>query len=147
VDIEIRSHNRTAIEAHPLAHRITLVEGSSVAPDTVAQVKGKIPPGSKVLVILDSNHTRDHVMQELEAYHDMVSEGSYIVATDGVMQMVHDSPRGKPTWKEDNPAQAAADFARRNTNFVIEQPPWLFNESALSSNVTHWPGAWLKRVA
>jgi cephalosporin hydroxylase len=86
-------------------------------------------------------------MQELEAYHDIVSQGSYIVATDGVMQMMHDSPRGEPSWKDDNPTNAAADFARRNPGFVIEQPPWLFNESGLSSNVTHWPGAWLKRIA
>jgi len=147
IDIEIRPRNREAIEAHPLAKRITLVEGSSVALETVAHVKGLIPPGAKVLVILDSNHTREHVAKELEAYHDIVPVGSYVVATDGVMMMVHDTPRGAPQWKEDNPTQAAVDFARQHPNFVIEQPPWLFNESELSSNITHWPGAWLKRIA
>lgn len=146
VDIEIRPHNRKAIEAHPMAKRITLVEGSSTAPDVVTQVKKLIPEGSKVLVILDSNHTKAHVAAELQAYHDLVSVGSYIIATDGVMSLVHDTPRGTHSWILDNPTEAAREFAGRNPNFVVEQPKWLFNESDLSQNVTHWPGAWLKRI-
>ncbi len=145
VDIEIRPHNRQAIEAHPLFKRIELIEGSSTAPEIVAEVKSRIPSGAKVLVILDSNHTKAHVAAELDCYHDLVSPGSYIVATDGVMSLVHDAPRGKPSWDEDNPIEAAKEFAAKHPEFVIEQPPWLFNESTLGRNVTHWPGAWLKR--
>lgn len=146
VDIEIRPHNRAAIEAHPLFKRITLVEGSSIDPAIVSHVKSLIPGGSKVLVILDSNHLRDHVRGELDAYHDLVSPGSYIVATDGVMHMVADVPRGTPTWITDNPTQAAKEFAAVHPEFVIEQPAWAFNESSLTENITHWPGAYLRRL-
>lgn len=147
VDIEIRPHNRTAIEAHPLAGLITLVEGSSTDPDIVAQVRALVPPGQTTLVILDSNHSHAHVLAELQAYADLVTPGSYIVATDGIMQDLADVPRGQPGWADDNPTRAAADFAQDNPRFVIEQPQWPFNESELQANVTHWPGAWLRRVA
>ncbi len=146
VDIEIRPHNRSAIEAHPLFKRISLVEGSSVDATIVAQVKSQIPQGSRVLVILDSDHSRAHVNAELDAYHDLVTLGSYIIATDGVMSAVADVPRGNPSWVTDNPTQAAKDFAAKHPEFIIEQPSWNFNESTLTENVTHWPGAWLKRI-
>lgn len=147
VDIEIRPHNRTAIEAHELAPMITLVEGNSVAPDIVAQAAAEIRPGDTVLVILDSNHSREHVTAELEAYQHLVTPGSYIVATDGVMRDVHDVPRGVPEWILDNPAQAADDFVAKHTGFIIESPPWRFNESDLDKNITGWPNAWIKRKA
>ena len=95
VDIEIRPHNRAAIEAHELASYITLLEGNSTNPEIVSSVKSRIQPGESVLVILDSNHTKAHVLHELDAYHDLVSLGSYIVATDGSMRDLHDVPRGK----------------------------------------------------
>ena len=146
IDIEIRPHNRQAIEAHPLNDRITLIEGSSTAPDIVAQVKALVQPGEKVLVILDSNHSYAHVMAELQAYACMVTPGSYIVATDGIMFDLADVPRGTPGWVTDNPTCAARDFAAQHPEFQIEQPGWPFNESELDQNMTHWPGAWLKRL-
>ncbi|MHC5009849.1 MAG: cephalosporin hydroxylase family protein [Planctomycetota bacterium] len=145
VDIEIRPSNREAVESHPLSHRITLVEGDSVAPDVVASVAGRIQADERVLVILDSNHTRAHVAAELEAYHRLVSPGSYLVATDGIMRDLSDVPRGDPGWKTDHPAAAAEAFAAAHDEFVLEPPPWPFNESALDANVTHWPSAWLRR--
>ncbi len=145
VDIEIRPHNRKAIEAHELAPMIKLVEGDSVAPGIVRQAAEDIRPGDTVLVILDSNHTREHVAAELEAYHALVTPGSYIVATDGIMRDVRDVPRGSPDWLMDNPAQAAEDFAARHPEFVIESPAWRFNESELDRNITAWPSAWLKK--
>ena len=145
IDIEIRPHNRAAIAAHPLSERITLIEGSSTAPDTVAQVKSLVQPGETVLVILDSNHTYAHVYAELEAYAHLVTQGSYIVATDGIMLDLADVPRGAQDWTTNNPTHAARDFAAKHPEFVIGQPPWLFNESALNQNITHWPGAWLQR--
>lgn len=147
IDIEIRPHNRAAIEAHPLSDRIMLIEGSSTAPEIVAQAKALVKPGETVLVILDSNHTYAHVHDELEAYAELVSPGSYIVATDGIMYDLADVPRGVPGWTTDNPTFAARDFAAKHPEFVIEQPVWPFNESALEHNITHWPGAWLKRVS
>lgn len=145
VDIEIRTHNRQAIEAHELFPLITLVEGSSVAPDIVRHVKSLVRDGETVMVILDSCHTKQHVAEELEAYHELVTPGSYIVATDGSMRELYDTPRGKPEWVWDNPSAAAAEFAERHREFVLEQPPWPFNESSLRENITHWPGAWLRR--
>lgn len=147
VDVEIRPHNRKAIEAHELAPMIRLVEGNSVAPEIVVRAAQEIEPGDTVLVILDSNHTRAHVAAELEAYHHLVTPGSYIVATDGIMRDVCDVPRGTPGWKEDNPAQAAEDFAASHPQFVIESPAWKFNESDLDKNITGWPEAWLRRRA
>jgi cephalosporin hydroxylase len=145
IDIEIRPHNRKAIEEHPLFDRITLVEGSSIAPETVAKAKGMIKPGEKVLVILDSNHLRDHVRAELEAYCDLVSPGSYIVATDGVMHEVADVPRGTQSWIDDKPTTAAREFAAVHPEFELTTPPFFFNESTLDFQITHWPGAWLLR--
>ncbi|MBP8285367.1 MAG: cephalosporin hydroxylase family protein [Rhodoferax sp.] len=145
IDIEIRPHNRVAIEAHPLSDRITLVEGSSTAPDIVQKVGAMVQPNEIVLVILDSNHTYEHVLNELNAYGKLVSRGSYIVATDGIMFDLADVPRGHSGWSTDNPMCAAADFATANPEFTIEQPSWPFNESELTKNITHWPGAWLRR--
>jgi cephalosporin hydroxylase len=144
IDIEIRAHNRVAIEMHPLSDRITLIEGSSTAPEIIAQVKSLVKPGETVLVILDSNHTYSHVYNELEAYAGLVNPGSYIVATDGIMYDLSDVPRGNPEWTTDNPTFAARDFAAKHPEFVIEQPAWTFNESKLDQNITHWPEAWLK---
>lgn len=146
IDIEIRPHNRAAIEAHPLSDRITLIEGSSTALEIVAQVKSLVKPGDTVLVILDSNHTYAHVADELKAYAEFVTPGSYIIATDGIMHDLADVPRGNPKWGTDNPTWAARDFAAKHDEFVIQQPEWLFNESGLDQNITHWPEAWLKRV-
>lgn len=145
VDIDIRPPNRRAIESHELFPYITLIEGSSVSPEIVAQVKALIQPQEKVLAIFDSNHTKHHVLRELEAYHDLILPGSYLVATDGSMKDLHDVPRGKTEWSWDNPCEAALEFISAHPEFELETPPWLFNESRLSENITHWPGAWIKR--
>jgi len=145
VDIEIRPYNRNAIAAHALFPYVTLIEGSSAAPEIVAKVKGMVQPGETVLVILDSNHTKQYVESELEAYHGLVTPGSYIVATDGSMKDLYDAPRGSPDWAWNHPAAAAAEFVQRHREFVLEQPEWPFNESGLTENITHWPGAWLRR--
>ncbi len=145
VDIEIRPHNRKAIEAHELSPLITLVEGDAVARETVGRVRSLLQPSEKVLVILDSCHTKAHVAAELEAYHGFVASGSYIVATDGCMKDLYDVPLGKPEWREDHPTAAAAEFAAKHPEFILEQPAWPFNESTLKKNITHWPGAYLRR--
>jgi cephalosporin hydroxylase len=147
VDIEVRPHNRTRLDAHPLRPLMTVIEASSTAPDTVASVKGLIGRDETVLVLLDSDHSYAHVMDELLAYAPLVTPGSYIVATDGIMRDLADVPRGKPDWARDNPARAAEDFAAKHPSFRIAEPPWRFNESALTGNVTHWPSAWLERIA
>jgi cephalosporin hydroxylase len=145
VDIEIRPHNRKAIEEHPLASSITLIEGSSTDDAIVGQVRASIRGGETVMVFLDSNHTKAHVAAELEKYAPLVTEGSYIVATDGIMEDLHDVPRGAVKWTTDNPSAAAREFAARHEEFLLEQPRWPFNESELDRNITHWPDAWLRR--
>jgi cephalosporin hydroxylase len=145
VDIEIRQHNRKAIEEHVLSPLIRLIEGSSTAQGTVREVQGLIGEDQTVLVILDSCHTREHVLNELESYAPLVSTGSYIIATDGIMKELWDQPRGNPEWAWDNPVNAAEEFVSRHPEFVIEQPEWLFNESNLASNITYWPSAFLRR--
>jgi cephalosporin hydroxylase len=147
IDVEIREHNRTAIEAHPLAGLITLIEGSSTDPATVERAREAIRPGETVLVILDSNHTRDHVRGELEAYAPFVTTGSYVVVMDGIMALVADTPRGRTDWVTDNPMTAVAEFAAAHPEFVVEQPSWPFNESDLRANITHWPDGYLRRTA
>ena len=145
IDVEIRPHNRKAIEAHELASYITLIEGGSTDPNVVARVRAFVRSGETVLVILDSCHTKEHVLSELEAYQGLVSRGSYIIATDGNMKDLSDVPHGDATWTWSNPCAAAAQFAELHPEFVIQQPAWLFNESQLTQNVTYWPDAWLLR--
>lgn len=146
VDIEIREHNRKAIEAHPMANRIDLIQGSSIAKETVDAVREKIKPGETVLVILDSCHEKEHVLKELDAYSSLVTQGSYLVATDGIMYDLHDVPRGKPDWSWNNPTDAAKEFAEKRKDFILQSPKWKFNESELDRNITCWPGAWLKKI-
>jgi cephalosporin hydroxylase len=145
IDIEIRPHNRRAIEAHQLYPLITLIEGNSVDPAVVDRVKALVRPGETVLVVLDSSHTKDHVLTELRGYSPLVSTGSYIIAADGIMKDLNDVPRGKSEWTWDNPATAVTEFAQEHSDFVLEDPAWPFNESELTDNVTHWPKGWLRR--
>lgn len=146
VDIEIRAHNRQAIEAHELSHRIGMIEGSSVDPGVVAQVVAACEGLETVLVILDSNHSYDHVLGELSSYAPIVTRNSYIVVCDGVMRDLADVPRAGTNWETNNPANAAEDFAASNPEFAIERPDWTFNESTLTTPVTHHPSAWLRRL-
>ncbi len=147
VDIEIRPHNRKAIEAHEMFPYITLIEGGSTNKSTIDQVEGLLEDTDKtVLVILDSCHSKAHVTAELEAYHSFVSPGSYIVATDGSMRDLHDVPRGTKDWVWDHPVAAAEEFVETNSAFSIEQPEWPFNESKLHKNITHWPSAWIRKT-
>ena len=147
IDIEIRPHNRQAIETHPMKKRIELLEGSSTAPEIVDQVQALVRPGEKILVVLDSNHTKDHVLNELRAYAPMVSIGSYIVATDGVMEQVKGAPRTDSDWDWNNPKAAAHAFVAEDKRFVIEEPGLPFNEGAVTKRVTYWPDAFIKRIA
>ena len=139
VDVDIRTHNRSVLEANPLSRRISLIEGSSVAPATAARVRNELRPDDAVLVILDSNHTRAHVAAELEAYAPMVTVGSFLVVFDGVMKILHDVPNGAPDWTDDNPDAAVRDFLARHPEFRVE--PY-YNRLM----ITHAPGGFLRRI-
>jgi len=146
VDVEIRRHNREAIVAHEMSPQITLVEGSSVDPATVSSVRSLIATGERVLVVLDSCHAKSHVLAELEAYGPLVSPGSYIVATDGIMEEVVGGPRTHSDWTWNNPRQAVLQFLESHPEFVVEEPPFPFNEGMITDRVTYWPSAFLRRV-
>ena len=146
IDIEIRPHNRKATEAHELSHLITLIEGSSIDPVIVERVSREVKPDDKVIVLLDSCHTKAHVLAELNAYAPLVTVGSYIVAMDGIMEEVVGAPRTQPDWSWNNPRAAAIEFVEKNPNFIIENPPIPFNEGTISKPVTYWPGGYIKRI-
>ena len=146
IDREIQPHIREALCRHPLAPRISLLEGDSTDPAVVSQVATRAGASGPVLVILDSDHTREHVYRELECYAPLVTKGSYIIAADGIMKDLYDVPRAQPAWKDDNPFEAVNAFAARHPEFRQQQPPWLSHDSPLTENVTYWPGAWLQRV-
>jgi cephalosporin hydroxylase len=145
IDIEIRPHNRKAIEEHPLAKRITLVEGSSTNPTVVAGVGRLIREGEIVLVVLDSNHTRDHVLAELQSYGPFVTPGSYIVVTDGILGDLAGIPGAPSDCAQNNPCEAIGAFLQHNSQFVAEEPALPFNEGILQDRVTYWPRAFLGR--
>ncbi len=146
VDIEIRPHNRQAIEAHEMFDRIAIIEGSSVDDAVVCEVRRQIQPSERGLVILDSNHTRAHVLAELRAYAEFVAVDSYIVACDGIMQEMVGAPRTSPEWVTDNPQSAVKDFLAGRDDFVLEEPAFPFNEGKITERVTYWPNAFLRRV-
>jgi len=121
IDIDIRPHNRREIEAHPLAHRIDMIEGSSIDPQVVAEVKRRAA-GKKCLVLLDSMHTHEHVLAELEAYSPMVGEGGYVVVFD---TCIEDFPanhfRDRPWDKGNSPKTAVWEFLKRTDRFEIDR--------------------------
>jgi len=146
VDVEIRQQNRLEIERHELANRIYLIEGDSVGGDTIKKVREYASRAEKVLVILDSDHSRSHVHEELRAYSKLVTPGSYIVACDGIMQTVAGAPRTKSDWSWNNPISAIDDFLLENDDFTNVEPPRPFNEGAISERVTYWPRGFLQRI-
>lgn len=121
VDIEIRPHNRQAIEAHPMAHRIEMIEGSSIDPETVERIASRVGSARRVLVALDSNHTHQHVLAELQAYAPLVTPGSYLVVFDTVVEDLADAlPQDRPWGKGDNPKTAVREFLQATDRFVID---------------------------
>ena len=122
IDIEIRPHNRAALDAHPLRSMLHLIESSSIDPQTLAAAKSHIQPEDTVLVVLDSNHARDHVRRELELYAPLVSPGSAIIVMDGIMPALAELPGGTPSWRDDNPVTAINAFLQspEGRDFAID---------------------------
>lgn len=120
IDIDIRAHNRAAIETHPMARRIRLVQGSSIDPEVVAGVQAAAA-GKRVLVILDSNHTHDHVLAELEAYAPLVAVGSYCVVMDTVIEdLPAESFPDRPWARGDNPKTAVRRWLVQHPEFEVD---------------------------
>jgi cephalosporin hydroxylase len=122
LDIDIRAHNRVAIEAHPLAHKIDMIQGSSIAPDIIAQVHEYAKGYERILVCLDSNHTHEHVLAELAAYASLVSPGSYCVVFDTIIEdMPDDMFPDRPWGPGDNPKTAVWEYLKTHTEFEIDK--------------------------
>ncbi len=143
VDIEVRPHNRQAIESHPLAHRISLIEGSSVAPEVVAQVRARAEGKKKVLVCLDSNHTHEHVLAELNAYGGLVSVGSYCIVFDTFVEDMPDDFvwTDRPWGKGNNPKTAVWEWLKTHPEFEIDHS---MDDKLL---ITSAPDGFLRRIA
>jgi cephalosporin hydroxylase len=146
IDIEIHSHNRKAIKAHEMYKRIRMIEGSSIDNHIVEQVRANLRPNERGMVILDSNHTKAHVLAELQSYSEFIAIDSYIVACDGIMQDLVGAPRTSPEWRTDNPQSAVKDFLAERDDFVLEEPKFPFNEGDVTERVTYWPNAFLRRI-
>lgn len=142
VDIDIRQHNREAIEAHPLAHRIKMIQGSSIDPAIVEEVRLAAQKAKTVLVSLDSNHTHDHVLKELQAYAPMVTKESYCVVYDTVIEDLPDTMFADRPWSRvDNPKTAVHQFLRSDPRFEIDAT---IEHKLL---ITVAPDGFLKRIA
>jgi len=139
IDIDIRPHNRAAIEAHPMASRIEMLQGSSIAGDIVARVREIAAGHDRVMVFLDSHHSCDHVRAELDAYASLVSRGSYCVVFDTIIENLPQEPR--PWGPGNSPMTALRDFLKTHPEFAIDRD---IQDKLL---ITVAPDGYLKRVA
>jgi cephalosporin hydroxylase len=141
VDIDIRSHNRTAVEEHPLGKRVRLVAGSSTASETLDRVRALIPDGARVMVILDSNHTHQHVLEELRLYGPLVTEGQFLVVSDTVIEDIPPQTHRPREWGPgNNPKTALREYLRESDDF--EPDPWYNSKELITSS----RGGYLRRV-
>lgn len=141
IDIDIRSHNRAAIEAHPMAHRIDMIQGSSIAPEIIAQVHDIARGHERVLVCLDSNHTHEHVLAELEAYAPLTNKGSYCVVFDTIIEdMPADMYPDRPWGPGNSPKTAVWQWLKAHPEFEIDKSI----ENKLLISVA--PDGYLKKV-
>ncbi len=141
IDIDIRAYNRTAIAAHPMASRIQMIEGSSIAPEIVEHVRQVAKGYKRILVCLDSNHTHDHVLAELQAYAPFTSVGSYCVVFDTIVEdMPADMFPNRPWGPGDNPKTAVWEYLKTHTEFQIDKS---VQHKLL---ITVAPDGYLKRV-
>ncbi|MDW3094163.1 MAG: cephalosporin hydroxylase family protein [Gammaproteobacteria bacterium] len=141
VDIDIRAHNKDAINQHPMSSRIEMIEGSSIDNGIVEQVKSIAGEFKKIMVFLDSNHTHSHVLAELEAYAGLVSQGSYCVVFDTIIEnLPEDTYSDRPWGIGDNPMSAVNSFLSTHKEFEID------NEISNKLLISVAPSGYLKRV-
>ena len=141
IDIDIRKHNRTAIENHPMSKYITMLEGSSIDESIFQQVVNLVQDRGTILVVLDSNHTHHHVLRELQLYSLLVTKGSYLVVFDTVIEdMPPECFPNRPWGKGDNPKTAVWEFLKTNDRFEID------NQLESSLLITVAPDGYLKCI-
>lgn len=141
VDVDIRDHNRAQIEAHPLSHRIDMIEGSSVDTNIINQVHQISKNYDRVMVCLDSNHTHEHVMAELEAYAPLTSKGSYCCVFDTLIEDLPDEMYPDRPWgKGNNPKTAVWEYLKNHSEFEID------TNMTSKLLITVAPDGYLKRI-
>lgn len=140
VDIDVRPHNRKAIEAHPLGHRVRLIEGSSIAAPTLARVRALIPEGARVMVVLDSDHSHAHVLAELRQYAPLVSPGLFLIVADTVLGLPEASEVRVRDWGPGNNPMSALEAYLAETDAF--EPDSFYNGKLL---MTSNPGGYLRR--
>jgi cephalosporin hydroxylase len=125
VDIDVRAHNRDTLESHPMAKRITLIEGSSIAAETVAKVRSETPAGARVMVVLDSDHSRDHVLSELRTYGPFVTQGQYLIVADTLLGCLEPAQtptaRSKVWYPGDEPLAALQQYMKECDRFAVDR--------------------------
>lgn len=141
IDIDIREHNRVAIESHPMASRIQMIEGSSISPEIIEEVKRVASGFERILVCLDSNHTHDHVLEELNLYAPMTSVDSYCVVFDTVVEDMPKEIFKDRNWGPgNNPKTAVWEYLKTHSEFEIDKT---IQNKLL---ITVAPDGFLKRV-
>ena len=142
VDIDIREHNRAAVEQHPCGERVSFVEGSSTAPETLEQVQALIPDGARVMVVLDSNHTHEHVLGELRLYGPLVTEGQFLVISDTVIEDIPPQAHRPRDWGPGNsPRTAVQQYLGETDRFEVDA--WINSKLLITSS----RGGYLRCVA
>jgi cephalosporin hydroxylase len=122
IDIDIRAHNRAAIDAHPMSRRIRMIQGSSIAPEVIEQARAEAAGKKRVLVCLDSNHTHDHVLAELKAYAPLATVGSYCVVFDTIVEDVPATMYPDRPWGPgNNPKSAVHEYLKSHDEFEIDK--------------------------
>lgn len=141
IDIDIREHNRQEIEKHPMYKRIKMIQGSAISEEIIEQIKPHAVGKKTVMVCLDSNHTHDHVLRELELYSPFVTVGSYLIAFDTIVEdLPADLYKDRPWTVGDNPKTAVFEFLKTNKDFEIDKSV----DNKLLVSVA--PDGYLKRV-
>ena len=139
IDVDIREHNRKVIEAHPLFKRIELIHGDSTSPEVMSEIQEFVPPNSRTIVCLDSNHYKEHVLKELMLYSQLVNTGSYMIVFDTVTSALAERGVCDESYIDTGPLEAIYDFFKVDDNFVIDKE---FNKLYIS--MSH--NGYLKRI-
>ena len=141
IDVTIPAHNRDAIMSTPVSHRITLIEGSSSDPEVFEQISSEIPQGSNILLVLDSNHTHDHVLAELKLWSPLLQKGNFIIVSDTIVEVIPEQKhRPRPWGPGNNPMTGMQEFLESNDRFT---PSNAYSDRAI---VSFNPSGYLKCI-
>lgn len=146
IDVKLRDEPKNLLLKSEIRHRVRVIEGDSTSALTLKTVMSLINPEDRVMVLLDSNHTAEHVAKELEMYSPLVTPGSCMLVADGVMKDLADVPGGDSSWVWDNPGAALREFLPRHPEFINKPNEPVTHYTKIKNHATYWPDGWLWRV-